>query len=65
VIAMKSYIVNVRRTLVQEFSIEVEASSPEQARIVACESAVDERPALWHGAKVYAQAIKVIRGIFA
>lgn len=60
----KSYIVTVRRVLTQEFRIEVQADSPDEARVDACVRAVDERPALWHGAETTAKAIKVIRGMF-
>ena len=60
----KLYIVTVRRALTQKFRMEVEATSAREARRVACSAAVEERPALWHGAKTTAQALKAERGSF-
>jgi hypothetical protein len=60
----KPYVVTVRRVLTQEFRIEVEALSAKEARRAACEAALQERPALWHGAKAKATAIKAQRGCF-
>lgn len=60
----KLYLVTVRRVLTQEFRIEVEAVSTKEARRSACDAAIQERPALWHGAKTTAKAIKTQRGGF-